>query len=383
MDLHSRGFSHDYISLTSSQVKQSIHVEERIVSVKMSKRSIEFKDVVVSEKRKRLDGDTMVRVGREIAVPQKKHSMKRPITLLTGHDGEIFTTKFHPAGTVIASAGADRSIFLWSTRGDCDNYMTLKSAHSHTMTELQFSVTGDRLFSCSADKAIIIWDSITGSRLKKLRAHHTYVNSISTAPGNVNLLASVGDDRTLNVWDLRQRRVAHSFEDRYQLTAVSINKSADQVMVGGIENSINVWDLKRGKIHYTMAGHTDTITGLSLSPDGQHLLSNSMDNTLKCWNVQPFASDASRLEKTFLGHQHNHEKNLLRCSWAPDQGMVTAGSSDGSVHIWNYNSYEKIFQLAGHQSSVNEVVFSPTEQLIASCGSDKQMLLRELDYGSI
>ena len=28
-----------------------------------------------------------------------------------------------------------------------------------------------------------------------------------------------------------------------------------------------------------MSGHTDTVTGLSLSPDGSFILSNAMDNT--------------------------------------------------------------------------------------------------------
>lgn len=29
---------------------------------------------------------------------------------------------------------------------------------------------------------------------------------------------------------------------------------------------------------YKMAGHTDTVTGMELSPDGSYLLTNAMDN---------------------------------------------------------------------------------------------------------
>ena len=39
----------------------------------------------------------------------------------------------------------------------------------------------------------------------------------------------------------------------------------------------------------SMAGHSDTVTGLQLSPSGTHLLSNSMDNTLRTWDVRPYA----------------------------------------------------------------------------------------------
>lgn len=45
---------------------------------------------------------------------------------------------------------------------------------------------------------------------------------------------------------------------------------------GGIENAISVWDLRKGEVSMSMPGHTDTITGLSVSPDGNLLLSNAM-----------------------------------------------------------------------------------------------------------
>ena len=44
---------------------------------------------------------------------------------------------------------------------------------------------------------------------------------------------------------------------------------------------VQVWDLRRGEVVYSLAGHGDTVTGLSLSPNGYYLLSNSMDNTGK------------------------------------------------------------------------------------------------------
>lgn len=357
----------------------------------MSKRPVNHTDVaIVADKRPRIYEDddgrgtsnpSAIKSGDELVVHQKRHSLKGPTMLLTGHDGEVFTSKFHPSGASIASAGADRSIFMWSARGDCENYAILKAAHSHTILEVQFSADGEHLFSCSADKTIVIWDSLTGCRLKKLRNHQSYINSIAASPDDTKLLASVGDDCLVNIWDLRKRKCAMSFKDNYQLTAVSFNKTNDQIMVGGIENTINVWDWRKGSRHLSLVGHTDTITGLSLSPDGQHLLSNSMDNTLKCWDVRPSVPDNNnRLEKTFLGHQHNFEKNLLRCSWSPNQRVVSAGSSDGLVHIWSYDSCDTLYQLPGHRSSVNEVVFSPREPLVLSCSSDKQIYLGEIDY---
>lgn len=337
---------------------------------------------VVPQKKPRGDDDNDLSKGKEIATQAKKHHLKGPIMLLTGHDGEIYSSKFHPAGTAIASAGADRSIYLWSTRNDCENYAILKAAHANSIMDVQYSADGERLFSGGADKTVIVWDGATGCRLKKMRNHQSYVNALAPAHNETNLLASVGDDRRINIWDVRTRRCAMTFEDRYQLTACTFSLNNDQIIVGGIENVINVWDLKRGSKQFSIQGHLDTITGLSLSPDGHHLLSNSMDNTLKCWDIRPFAPN-NRLEKTFLGHQHNFEKNLLRCCWSPTGNMVSAGSSDRMVYVWSYNSCDILYKLPGHRGSVNEVVFAPREPLIVSCSSDKQIYIGEINYDLI
>lgn len=49
-----------------------------------------------------------------------------------------------------------------------------------------------------------------------------------------------------------------------------------------------------------MRGHTDTVTGLALSPDGSYMLSNAMDNTLRIWDIRPYAPQ-ERCVKIFTG----------------------------------------------------------------------------------
>lgn len=68
-----------------------------------------------------------------------------------------------------------------------------------------------------------------------------------------------------------------------------------------------VWDLRSNSVSLKLKGHTDSVTGLSLSSDGSYLLSNSMDNTLRIWDVRPYAPP-ERCVKILSGHQHNFEK---------------------------------------------------------------------------
>jgi Prp8 binding protein len=62
-----------------------------------------------------------------------------------------------------------------------------------------------------------------------------------------------------------------------------------QVYSGGLDNEVSVWELRKGAVGLKLPGHSNTITGLKVSPDGHHLLTNSMDNTLRIWDMRPFA----------------------------------------------------------------------------------------------
>lgn len=125
-------------------------------------------------------------------------------------------------------------------------------------------------------------------------------------------------------------------------------------------------------------GHSDTVTGIAVSPDGNHLLSNGMDNTLRMWDVRPYAP-ANRCVKVFTGATHNYERNLLRCAWSPDGERVTAGSADWNVHVWEVASRRLLYKLPGHKGSVTECVFHPKEPIIASASSDRRLYLGELN----
>jgi Prp8 binding protein len=309
--------------------------------------------------------------------PPRSSSLEAPIMLLTGHQGEIYTAKFHPDGQLIASAGFDRQIFLWNVYGECENF-TMLSGHTGAVMELQFNTDGSCILTASTDKTVGIWDTESGARIKKLKGHTTFVNSCQAARRGPQLICTGADDCTIKLWDARKRMAVHTFQNTYQVTSVTFNDTAEQILSGGIDNEIKVWDLRKQSMLYKMRGHVDTVTGLALSPDGSYLLSNSMDCTVRIWDIRPFAPQ-ERCVKILQGNQHNFEKNLLRCAWYPDGSKVSAGSADRYVYIWDTTSRRILYKLPGHQGSVNEVEFHPKEPIVMSCSSDKQIYLGEIE----
>ncbi|RCN34467.1 WD domain, G-beta repeat protein [Ancylostoma caninum] len=92
------------------------------------------------------------------------------------------------------------------------------------------------------------------------------------------------------------------------------------------------------------------------------------------WDVRPFAPQ-ERCLKSFYGHQHNFEKNLLKCGWSGDGKRITAGSSDRFAYVWDVSSRHILYKLPGHLGSVNATDLHPMEPILLSAGSDKRIFL--------
>ena len=96
-------------------------VEDRIV---ISKRKGDGEDGGV-EKRLRVETQAALATVEKQEIAHSS-TLLAPTMLLTGHQAAVYTLKFDPSGLQLASAGADRAIFLWDTRGECENYNVLR-----------------------------------------------------------------------------------------------------------------------------------------------------------------------------------------------------------------------------------------------------------------
>ncbi|ELT97519.1 hypothetical protein CAPTEDRAFT_227651 [Capitella teleta] len=345
-----------------------------------TKRKAEQGALVVAKKQK-LDIVAQAREKSALIQTQphilRTSNLEAPIMLLSGHEGEVFSIKFSPDGQILSSAGFDRLIFLWNVYGECENLATMKG-HSGAVMDLHYSTDGSKLVSCSSDHTVALWDLEVAERMRKFKGHRSFVNSCDSARRGPHMICSGSDDGTVKYWDARKKVPLESFQSTYQVTAVSFNDTAEQIIAGGIDNEIKIFDLRKNEILYRMRGHTDTVTGMKLSPDGSYLLTTSMDNTVRIWDVRPYAPQ-ERCVKIFQGNQHTFEKNLLRVTWAPDGSKVAAGSGDRFVYIWDTTTRRIVYKLPGHAGSVNDVDFHPHEPIIASGSSDKNIYLGELE----
>mmetsp|Transcript_7572 Transcript_7572/g.10864 ORF Transcript_7572/g.10864 Transcript_7572/m.10864 type:complete len:405 (-) Transcript_7572:40-1254(-) len=328
-------------------------------------------------------------------------SLSSPTMKLTGHKGSVYALSYSPDGECLVSGSFDMTCLLWNATYDCVNFNVLKG-HKNAILDVKWNKDSDFVVTASADHTLGWYDATTGERMKRCQGHEGIVNSVDCAPSHSRLLISGSDDRTARLWDVRTRGDVGILEHDFQCTAVAYGLDGNTVYTSGIDHLISAWDVRSGNkpgqdikrkrsfgahissssssnLIMKMKGHEDIITCLSVHPKGTHLLSNSMDGTLKTWDIRPFVPDGKRRHsKTFHGASHNAEKGLLNCSWNKDGTMVSGGSADKIVHIWDELTTEELYYLPGHSGCVNSVIFHPKENVIASASSDKSIFVGEL-----
>lgn len=323
---------------------------------------------------------------------KRTSSLSHPILGLTGaHTSEILDVKFSRDGSRIAAASADRTISIWSVYGDCANIGQLKG-HSKAVSCLAFSSNiSDTLYSGSADGTIIVWSITTGEKQRRLRAHRAIVNCVSATCSGPELIVSASDDGRVMIWDPEAKEPLDILEVEYPVTAVTFSDDSSQIYVGGIDNQIHIYDLTRKSIILSLRGHMDTITSVSLSPSGSHLLSTAFDDTLRIWDVRPFAPEPNpadpnantanpRLYRTLRGTNFGGFENLLiKAGWSADGEKVVAGGADRTCTIWDVESSTILYKLPGHKGMCTAAVFHPREPIVVSCSTDMTLLLGEID----
>ena len=103
-----------------------------------------------------------------------------------------------------------------------------------------------------------------------------------------------------------------------------------------------------------------------------------MDDTVRIWDVQPFAA-SSRLLRTLHGMASGFENLLLRARWSPDDEYVGSGSADRTSNVWHVDKATLQLKLPGHRGTCTAVDFHPHQPILVSSSTDTTLLVGELD----
>jgi WD40 repeat protein len=128
-----------------------------------------------------------------------------------------------------------------------------------------------------------------------------------------------------------------------------------------------VWQITKNELQ-TFKGHSDWVSSVAFSPNGNTIATGSHDNTVKLWSLD------GRGIQTFTGHS----SYVTSVAFSPDGKSIATGSGDGNVKLWSLDGRE-IQTFTGHSSYVTSVAFSPDGKSIATSSGDRNVKLWSLD----
>ena len=135
-----------------------------------------------------------------------------------------------------------------------------------------------------------------------------------------------------------------------------------------MDGTIILWDITSGvAVHQWVCNHRHlrrTLCSLAFafSPNRQYLLSSTLssnDHRPVIWDL------AGDLHQVLEGHTYEVES----CAWSPRGDVIASGSQDGTVRLWDANTFQPLHVLKhAAESEVQLVQFSPDGRwLLTGC----------------
>jgi len=124
-------------------------------------------------------------------------------------------------------------------------------------SELTMSPDRELVYSASTGSRGVLWSTTTGKQVATLQAH---------AASDPN----------------------YSWQERIRKACFSPDGTLLATVFHGDHQAL-LWDTQEGECVARLTGHTDDVVGVSFRPDGEQLLTASLDGTVRVWDVRTTA----------------------------------------------------------------------------------------------
>eukprot|EP01112_Ceratiomyxa_fruticulosa_P022729 TRINITY_DN8424_c0_g1_i2.p1 TRINITY_DN8424_c0_g1~~TRINITY_DN8424_c0_g1_i2.p1 ORF type:complete len:566 (-),score=101.35 TRINITY_DN8424_c0_g1_i2:70-1767(-) len=305
----------------------------------------------------------------DLGAPAVVKLPSKPRRKLAVHTAEVTTVSYSPSSVQFATGAADKTVRVFDTNG------TLKSTLMGSMQgvmSVRFSPNEEYILGASNDNAARLWNVEQGRIKHTLTGHIGKVWAAVFTTDNTKVVTG-SHDRTLKIWDLTKGYCTRTLFCHSSCTDVGVSPDGAILLSGHIDHHIRVWDSRTGDMGNELTTlHDGQITSVSVSPNGNFFATSSRDHLTRVVDIRTFET-----LMTFKDDNYRNGLNHTRSSWSPDSHYVAAGSTNGSIFIWNTSNgkTERVINKNAHTSAVSCCVWSNDGTQFVSTGDKDKLVI--------
>jgi len=118
---------------------------------------------------------------------------------------------------------------------------------------------------------------------------------------------------------------------------------------------------------------------IAFSKDGKYLASQ-VENDVLIWDWQPNPGGNTPNSCTQVARLSGHSQPVTDLAFSPDGNYLLSASTDGTAIIWDTKTWDMIRTLTGHEGDISSAAFSPDSKFIVTAGGDKTIRIWDVDY---
>jgi WD40 repeat protein/serine/threonine protein kinase len=260
-----------------------------------------------------------------------------PISTLEGPTTRVEQLSWQPRGNQLASASRDGDLHIWNVTG---RGLSVKlTGYPRQVESLQWTPNGgQQLVTGERSGVLSIWNTETNACLRQWQGHEGAAIAVAWHPDG-QWIASTGDDRKLQIWDLTSTPPqADTRQIPDHAKCVRWNPQGTLVALGDDAGNVQIWELYRQEPIIQWQAHRKPIVDLAWSPDGSQLATSGVDDTAKIWDV-----DHGGLSQVLRGHYGS----VWSIDWNLQGDRLATSSRDGTVRLWDPFTGKEVLALRG------------------------------------